>query len=201
MKMRRQTSENGYSFFTLAILIMLLVTSFLVSSCKNNEERDSETTVTIQPSTQSEKNNSKEINDEFLLAAALINLEEIELGKLAQTKAQSQEVKDLGKMMVEGHTKSLRELTTLAKSKQITIPQQISEDAKEKYRNLNETSGKDFDIKYVDEMIKGHQDAISKFESAQTDINDEDIKAWISATLPDLNMHLDDAKTLDEKIK
>jgi putative membrane protein len=199
MKTKIQTLKTNKIFLTSSILTTLLVI-VLFTSCKKAEPKDPEEVATDQNEAKFEDNNKKENDAEFLVAAASINLEEIELGNLALTKAQSQEVKDFGKMMVDGHTKSLNELKGLATTKQITIPQQLTDEGKELYSALSEEKGKDFDKKYVDKMVKGHKDAISKFEKAANDSKDPDVKAWASATLPDLNMHLEHAVTLQEKL-
>jgi putative membrane protein len=201
MKTRYQNQGKDNGFFTLSILLLLLITVFLINSCKQGEQKDSEEVATDQNEAKFDENNSKENDAEFLVEAATINLEEIELGKLAQTRGQSQEVKDYGKMMVDGHTKSLNDLNALAQSKQITLPQQLNEEGKEQNKDLTEEDAKDFDKKYIDKMVKGHKDAIGKFESAEKDTKDPDIKAWASATLPDLRMHLEHAEAIDKKIK
>lgn len=201
MKTKNQTLEERKFIFKLTTFAILLVTSLVFNSCKKGEETDPKDAAIDQNEAKFEDNNAKEDDAEFLVTAATINLEEIELGKLAQTKASSQEVKDFGKMMVDGHTKSLNELNALAASKQVTLPQQVSDDAKETYKDLTEEGAKDFDKRYVTKMVNGHKDAISKFESAEKDTKDADVKAWVSKTLPDLHTHLEHAQALDEKIK
>lgn len=80
----------------------------------------------------------------FINKAADINLEEIQLGLLAQ-KRKSEQVKQLGKNDVAEHTKTLTELTELAKTKMVTIPTELSFDARAKYDQLNLLSDKAFD--------------------------------------------------------
>jgi putative membrane protein len=136
---------------------------------------------------------------EFLKDAAEINLEEIKLGQLAQTKSTMAEVKELGQMMVTEHQKSLAELTTLANKKGITIPKSVSAEANEKYNALNSKSEKKFNDDYCEMMVKGHKHAISLFETASKDATDPDIRQWAASTLPTLNAHLDHAKMCKEK--
>ena len=52
-----------------------------------------------------------------------------------------------------------------------------------------------------DMMVKGHKDAISKFEKASKDCDDADIRAWALATLPALRTHLDHSLTCQKDIK
>ena len=151
------------------------------------------------------RSNSKFADDDqdkdakFLVSAAEINLEEIQLGKLARQNGSSKEVKELGKMMEDAHTKSLKDLTALAKRKDITIPTASSEKANDAYNKLNQKSGKDFDKAYTNMMVDGHKDAIKLFEKASNEANDNDIKNWAAATLPELRKHLEHATDCQKK--
>src|SRR5438046_440260 len=58
----------------------------------------------------------------FATAAARGNMAEVELGKLAQQKASSNEVKQFGQRMADDHSKAIDELKSLAQSKDITLP-------------------------------------------------------------------------------
>jgi putative membrane protein len=58
----------------------------------------------------------------FMKEAATGGMAEVELGKLAQQNAQSNEVKQFGARMVEDHGNANNELTKLAGNKGITLP-------------------------------------------------------------------------------
>lgn len=132
---------------------------------------------------------------DFLVAAASINQEEIELGQLAQKNGMMKEVKDLGKMLESDHTKALADEKALAAKKNISLPAATTDDVKDAYKKLSEKKGKDFDKAYCDMMVDGHKSAIEKFEKASTDATDPDIKAWAASMLPGLRAHLDHATT------
>lgn len=134
---------------------------------------------------------------QFLVEAAEINLEEIHLGQLAQTKSTDGQVKKLGKMMENDHTRSLNELKALASKKGIAIPTTLTEDGKDAYNKLNDRKEDKFNEDYCDMMVKGHKDAIDKFEKASENAEDADIKAWAISSLPKLRAHLDHLNTCD----
>ena len=102
-------------------------------------------------------------------------------------------VKELGKMMEDAHTKSMNDLTALAKSKNITLPTSTTDNGMDAYKKLSDKSGTDFGKSYSDMMVSGHKDAIALFEKASTSSTDPDIKAWATETLPTLRTHLDHA--------
>ena len=169
----------------------LLTTIFAVSSCTNNQEPKYTVEVAEDINDATFDNKDRENDAEFLVEAAEINLEVIQLGQLAQEKGKSADIKELGKMMVEAHTKLLNDLTTLANSKQITIPTAVSDESREEFNLLNEKLGVNFDIAYAELMVSGHNDAIDAFEEAATECADMDIKNWATTTLPELRSHLD----------
>ena len=163
----------------------------LVASCDYNQKPVDTKDVAEEHNDAKFDNNNQEKDAQFLVNAAKINMEEIHLGQLAQQKGRTTHVKELGKMMEEVHTKSLNDLTALAKSKMITIPTSPIDNAHDTYKILNEISGTDFDKAYADMVVSGHKNAIAAFEKASTYSYDTDIKNWATATLPDLHTHLD----------
>ena len=136
---------------------------------------------------------------DFLSRAAEINMEEISLGQLAQKKSMMADVKDLGKMMEEVHTKSMNDLNALAKEKMITIPKVETYKAQKVYGDLNSKTDAEFDKAYCDAMITGHRHAITLFEKASKESDDADIKKWATETLPILRTHLEHSLSCKEK--
>jgi len=190
-KMKKLSSGIPGKVFLLAIFIS--ITTFGFTSCNESKTEDPKEVAT---ETNDDKFDNKKENDaEFLVAAAGINLEEIQLGQLAQKSSTMKNVKDLGKMMEDEHTKAFKELQALAAQKQITIPTSLTEDGQEANKKLMNKTGKDFDKEYCDMMVNGHKEAIDKFNKASTDATDPDIRKWATGMLPSLQKHLDNAVT------
>lgn len=138
---------------------------------------------------------------QFLVEAAEINLEEIQLGQLAQTKSTDAEVKKIGQMMVTDHTKALNEVKALAAKKGIQIPTTLTEDGQEAYKRLSDKKERYFNEDYCDVMVRGHKKAINKFEEAAKDATDSEIRTWASSMLPGLRTHLEHADICQSKDK
>lgn len=166
---------------------------FCIYSC-NSSPKVEDTKAVAEEHNDGKFGNNKQENDaQFLVDAAEINMEEIQLGQVAQLISGTTHIKELGKMMEVSHAKSLNDLTTLAKKKMITIPTSATDDGQEAYKKLQNKSGIDFDKEYADMMVSGHKEAIAMFEKASTESNDIDIKNWAISTLPVLRTHLDNA--------
>lgn len=151
--------------------------------------------------TKFEEVDSKEDQASFFVDIAEINLTEIESAKLAQEKATHPEVKKFAAMLVTEHAKASNELKMLADSKQITLPTSLTDKGKNEYDQLNKKTGHDFDKKFIDEVINGHEKAIKKLEDASTDNdNDQNAKTWASTQITALTKHLQEAKMIKEKL-
>jgi putative membrane protein len=189
---------------TIKSLLTLFTASLIVISCNNN--RTDNTANEDNKKAAEERNDAKfakqgERDAEFVTDVQDINLAETNLGQLAESRATSKDVKELGRMMQAAHKKAYDELASLAAKKNISVPSAMSETAKKDYDNLNDKAGKDFDKEYCDMMVKGHKDAIDKFEKATKDAADPDIQAWAANTLPELRKHLDHAMNVQDALE
>jgi putative membrane protein len=177
-----------------------LIIIFL-NSCKNEtKQQDPKEVAEDTNEAKFDSIEDKKDDSEFLVDIAEVNLAEIEIGKLAQTKSTNVEVKKFGKMLVDEHTKSASEVSALAKAKNFTLPTSLTEEGQEEYNKLNEKSGVDFDKKFADMMIDGHEKAIEKLKKASEDAKDEDVKVWASNNIAGLTAHLEHAKMLKQNL-
>ena len=175
------------TFFITTVILATLITT----SCADKPKTDDATKVAADENNAKFDNKKLEKDAQFLVDATAINLEEIQLGQLAQDKSSNADVRELGKMMVTAHSSSLKSVTGLAKKKLVTIPDSMSAKAQDAYAQLSAKSGKDFDKAYCTMMVDGHKKAIATFEKESTESRDMDIKEWATAMLPDLRKHLD----------
>lgn len=194
--------RNSRKLTSVMLLIALFcVTTFGISSCDNKPKAEDTKEVAEDQNEAKTDGMKNEADAQFLVNVAEINQEEISLGKLAQQKGSMTDVKELGKMMVDAHTKAMTDLSALAMSKSITLPESKTDDVNEAYKEMNQKSGREFDKEYCDKMVDGHKDAISKFEKASNDAVDPDIKAMAAGMLPSLNKHLGMAEMCKKKIE
>lgn len=172
---------------------------FMMASCKNEKHDDQKELAESINDEKFGKNTEKDA--QFLVDAATVSLKEISLGELALTKATMAETKDMANMMILDHQKALKEATAMGSQKGFVIPNQLSDEAMGDRDKLQDKEGADFDKEYADMMVKGHKDAIDKFEKAIKDTQDPDISSWASATLTTLRAHLAMAEKCDEMNK
>lgn len=192
---------------TLLLSFMITGALFLATSCSESKTSDSRK-VAEQDNIGKLTGDNQTIvvveNDKgtkFLIDAAEIHLEEINLGKLAQQQGTSSQVKELGRRMENDHTKALNELIALAQSKSVSIPTSNTDNSKDAYENLADKKGNDFDEAYSEMMVEHHENAIKLFEKASTDAEDSEIRTWASQKLSGLRAHLLQAEASEGNTK
>jgi putative membrane protein len=169
----------------------------VLSSCKDSQKP--EDTKEVATEQNENKSNSIEEDSKYLVSAAEINLEEVQLGMLAQKNSSNKDVIALGKMMETEHNQAMQDLKSTAERKQISIPTSITKDGEDAYNKLSNKTGNDFDKDYCDMMVDGHEKAIKKFEDASKDAKDPEIRNWAANMLPTLNNHLEHSRRCKEK--
>jgi putative membrane protein len=135
----------------------------------------------------------------FVKKAAQGGMAEVELGKLATEKAQSDEVKKFGQRMVDDHSKANDQLKQLASSKGITLPSDLDAKDKSTKGRLSKLSGEQFDRAYMKDMVKDHTKDVAEFKKASSNAKDTGIKSFASQTLPTLEDHLKEAQSITPK--
>lgn len=130
----------------------------------------------------------------FLQKAASGGQAEVALGKLAQSQADSPEVKAFGARMVADHGKANAELQTLASKKGVTLPG-LEPKQKDLHDELAALSGPTFDRAYMQAMVEDHDHDVAAFEQAAKS-KDPEVQAFASKTLPTLEAHQTEARRI-----
>lgn len=191
------------TFFAKALMGAAVVTMSLGAvSCKDEKKTEDPAEVAEDQNEQKfdDTNEAKEDDSQYLVDAAGLDMKEIELSKLALTKSTNADVKATAQMMIDEHTKASEATKALAAKKNITLPAALPEKGQDKYADLNDKTGHDFDKAYMDVMVDAHEKGINKMEKASEKAADEEIRMWAANMLPTLRKHLDHAKMAKEKV-
>jgi len=134
----------------------------------------------------------------FLTKAAGGGRGEVELGKLAQSRASNPQVKQFGQRMVEDHTKANDQLKAALRREGIAAPTAMDPEARESYDRLSKLSGAEFDRAYVEDMVKDHRKDVALFQDEAQHGKDPAVKHFAEQTLPTLQQHLQMAEQLQK---
>lgn len=136
----------------------------------------------------------------FMTEAARGAIAEVELGRLAATKAANGEVKRFANMMVKDHSAANAELKDLASKKGVTLPAQMDPANQAKVEELRGKVGAEFDRSYIEAMVDAHEKDVAEFERQSVSASDPDVKAFAAKTLPVLKKHLESVKAIHAKM-
>ena len=136
---------------------------------------------------------------DFVRDAAMKNLAEQELSRIALGKSASVDVRTFAQMMIDEHGAAGNDLKTILSGQPIEWPAQLDEKHKKTADELATKQGADFDRDYVKAMIDGHQDFAAKLESR---LDVQSLADWKTAaagrtqgrTLPEPSAVLSDVK-------
>ena len=113
----------------------------------------------------------------------MANESEVDLGKVAEQRAQSKDVKNFGKHMVKAHTKMDKDAQAWAKKHHVTVgapPQDPEHQAEmQKMQDTKQTllslSGPEFDKTYMQAMAEDHATDLQKVPTFEQQITDKSL--------------------------
>lgn len=160
--------------------------------------------VTMDPSYENNDINAH-LNEQdqdrpFLASAAEANLKQIQAGQLAQQNGQTEDVRDLGKLLENAHIQLQQDLTALAELKRMSLPTSTNETSQDDFNELMNQSNDDFDKAYTHMMINVYEDSIEAVEQASNTSEDADVRHWAAVTLPNLRKHLNRSLECQNKL-
>jgi len=101
---------------------------------------------------------------DFVRSVAESSAIEVHLGKIAQDKASSDAVKELGKHMVEAHTHTGEQLKQAAAAMNMQVSAEPPRKAKKAEDKLTKLSGPEFDRAYAKMAADEQKQAVKQFE-------------------------------------
>lgn len=134
------------------------------------------------------------------------NTIDIDAGKLAQTRAKSNEVKAFAKQMVTDHRGVQKQATDLATKLGVTpkdndTSKSLLTSAKDNLKKLKGLKGEEFDKAYVNNEVTYHQAVLDALDKTLIpNAKNEELKALMVKVRPAFVAHLEHAKGLQTKL-
>ena len=147
---------------------------------------------------------SKKTNAAILEQIHQANLKEIEVGKVAEQKASTDEVRAYADQLVKDHTSADQMVVATAQKKGVRLRDSAAarrESARGKVagQKLSSASGIQFDRLFLEQTSAEHKRLIGELQQEREDATDDDIEALIDKIVPILQQHNDLAQILMKK--
>ncbi|HEY6802743.1 MAG TPA: DUF4142 domain-containing protein [Pyrinomonadaceae bacterium] len=137
-------------------------------------------------------------DQKFMMMAGSGGMAEIEMAQIALQKSSNDAVKQYAQKMIDDHTMAGDELKQIASMKNVTLSMQSNARSMAKMQNA---SGMEFDMMYLKEAVKGHQDMEKLFMKESMSGKDMETKAFAAKTLPVVRTHLQMAREVMMNMK
>jgi len=131
---------------------------------------------------------------DFVNKAAASNLFEIQSSQLAQQKSQNNRVREFAQRMVQDHTTAGDRLKAAAQGQ--NVPANLDQPHTSALEQLQGASEPDFDRRYVQQQITGHEETVALFDHFAQSGDPAQLKQFAQQTLPSLREHLQMAQQL-----
>ena len=135
---------------------------------------------------------------DFVRKAAMGELYEVEAGKIASEKGQSEAVKQFGQHMVEAQGKTSEELKAIVTAEKLdaNLPGKLDKKHRRLIDALNEAKPEAFDNTYAAQQVRAHGKAVDLFDEYAEGGDNAVLKQFAANTLPKIKQHLREAKQL-----
>jgi putative membrane protein len=127
----------------------------------------------------------------FVTKALEGGMAEVELGKLAADKSQSQDVKQFAQKMVNDHSQmGDKWFKPVAQQIGVSEPKGPSKKDKKLIEKLQGLSGQEFDTQYIQAMVKDHQQDLKEFQNEAQAAQDPNVKQIAEQGTKVISQHL-----------
>lgn len=157
-----------------ARLLCVAVAAVLLCGCSKTEVAKSE------PATVGTGGAGADVksDDDFVRDVAAKNMAEIELSRMALTKAINADIKVFAEKLIADHGAAAEKLKSAVAGHAIAWPDQLDDKHRETANKLGKEQGGDFEREYLEAMVEAHQDLAAKLESR---LDVKSLEAWKTA--------------------
>lgn len=206
---------NYLNFFAAGVISMALLTSACHSGSKDgtdladstNQKQILATDSANKAEIDSSKSNNtvntalKEDASKFLVSSYESGMYEIQMSQLAATNSLVADVKKLASDLVAAHTAINAKMSAIAASANFVLPATLDNEHQKDLEDLSKLTGTDFDRKYVNTIVSGHEKSINNYKKAFKDLTESKTKTFAGETIPEIEGHLSMAKKVKNEIK
>jgi len=148
----------------------------------------------VQPATPQQNQEDRS----FVRQAAIGDMAEVQMGKLAEQRAADPAVRVFGRWMATDHALIGAILTNIVQHEGLSPPQTLDQQNQAMVQKLGGLEGSQFDRTYVPLQIEGHRKTITLFQNEAKSGESPPLKIFAARILPTLQQHLAAAEELQK---
>jgi len=122
----------------------------------------------------------------FALSAAMDDRWEIEFARVAETKSQDPQIKELARMIRQDHEQHIQQVQQWAQQNGMQLPQGLPSEKQQKLAVLSALPAEQFDTCFVVDNKADHAKAITSYRDHAKTLKDDQLKQLAQQTIPKL---------------
>lgn len=186
----------------IAVCCMLGAIAF--SACDSGNNGQQTTDATGNPTVAGLDTALTQDRQDLLAFTARNNMLQIELGRMAVEKGQTNNVKSYGQDLVNWYTTKQEELQELAQQYNVTLPQELDDEQRSHLEDIRGTEASKFDEEYWDTVTDAQKDAIDRLDNGLKDVDEANATAfslWARNTVKELRAQMEQAKKYELELE
>jgi putative membrane protein len=136
----------------------------------------------------------------FLKTVYLGSMMEVQMGQIAQSNANSAQVKQLASMLIRDHQNIMQQDAQLANSVRLGLPSKLHGDQIQELSKLRGLHGSAFDQEFLRFNTREHQKDVKKLQAMSSKAQDPQVRLFVSQIQPTIQGHLDRIVSLDRQL-
>lgn len=143
----------------------------------------------------------KQDESKFMVKSYESGMFEIELAELAASHSSNTGIKQFATQLIAAHKAFNTQMLNVAFDATFKLPGGIDSDHAKDLNSLDKLHGTDFDKKFMDMIVSGHEKSVEAYSKAAKNLADGETKTYAVQTLPKIQAHLAMAKKLKDGLK
>ncbi len=145
-------------------------------------------------------------DEEAAAVVDAINTGEIEMARLAKTRAANNRVREFATMMIRDHSEAKKKQEQITqrmgmRAKSNDLSKRLEEDGNRTLATLRTLKGKDFDDAYMDAQVRAHSEALNVLQNQVIpSVRNKELRTHFEVIKPKVEAHLTHARELQGKI-
>ena len=128
------------------------------------------------------------------------NATEVALGRLAESRADADDVEEFAERMVSDHNAMNRQWTDLARENDMKVGLDFGPTGQQTIERLEDLSGAEFDQAYMSEMIRHHEQNLAGFQRMATSARSAEVRQLAGGGASTIREHLALARQVGSQV-
>jgi len=184
------------------IMFLPVLFAFLTLSCKDKTTSKEPQKIAKEQNKANQQHLDQQKQEDYssyLVDVVHDQLFEVELGKLGKRKSNNERIQELASQLEQHHENRLRKLNALASDLMYAVPHNLSDKQWEEIQDLEKTSAKNFDQKWIEVVISKHNKAADLLINAINKVDNYKMRNELNETLQEVRSHLEAATYIKNK--